>query len=355
MMKAGTRMRKFMRGEKTDKVPFVQYDNIGGKNEEIWEEVGRDAMGIAVWTDACRLVTEHCRIDTETIADRGKAGFRDTLHTPAGSVFQERFPIPGLPGVFNIDKHYITDLDEYRVLLAYLADIQLMDNREGIEQTWRYVGDDGLPHIHIGRTPFQQLWIQWVSMMDLSFHLADDPQLIQEVMTVMGQRTIEAARIAASLADKVEIPYIVIGDNITSPLIGPERFSQYCVPYYRQVSSILADKGIPLIVHMDGDLKPLRHLIADSGVGGLDSFSPPPDNDTSAGEAVEYWPGMRLMLNFPSSVHLQNEEAIYRKACEILEEAGGSGRLQIQISEDPPSGCWRKSYPQIIRAIDDYR
>ena len=66
------------------------------------------------------------------------------------------------------------------------------------------------------------------------------------------------------------------------------------------------------------------------------------------------WPEMRLMMNFPSSVHLQEPKKIYQRAMEILEEAGHSGRLQIQISENVPPGVWRKSYPEIVRAIRDF-
>ncbi len=43
---------------------------------------------------------------------------------------------------------------------------------------------------------------------------------------------------------------------------------------------MLSDRNVPVFVHMDGDLKPLWNAIGESRVGGLDSFSPTPDNDT---------------------------------------------------------------------------
>jgi hypothetical protein len=39
---------------------------------------------------------------------------------------------------------------------------------------------------------------------------------------------------------------------------------------------------------------------------------------------------------------------------EILSEAGHTGRLQIQISENVPPGVWRTSYPEIVRAIRNF-
>ena len=63
---------------------------------------------------------------------------------------------------------------------------------------------------------------------------------------------------------------------------------------------------------------------------------------------------MRLCANFPSSVHLKSPEAIHQRARELLDEAGHIGRFQIQVSENVPPGVWRKSYPQIIKAIHDF-
>jgi hypothetical protein len=117
---------------------------------------------------------------------------------------------------------------------------------------------------------------------------------------------------------------------------------------------MLAERHVPIFVHMDGDLKPLWSAIGGSAVSGLDSLSPPPDNDTSAGAAATMWPRMRIFLNFPSSVHVMDSQTIYRTTCEILEQAGHSGRLSIQISENVPPGVWRKSFPPIIHAIEEF-
>ena len=71
-------------------------------------------------------------------------------------------------------------------------------------------------------------------------------------------------------------------------------------------------------------------------------------------DAVAQWPEMRLCPNFPSSVHLGTPEEIYEQTRRILAEGGHTGRLQIQISENVPFGMWRKSIPEIVRAIRDF-
>ena len=66
------------------------------------------------------------------------------------------------------------------------------------------------------------------------------------------------------------------------------------------------------------------------------------------------WPDKKILLNFPSSVHLADENTVYRHAEQILAGAGNSGRLQIQISENVPPDAWRRGYPQIGKAIEAF-
>jgi hypothetical protein len=245
-------------------------------------------------------------------------------------------------------EHFVKTPADYEMLLAFLRDSSIVEDHADYEQALKILGDDGLPHTTVRRTPFQQLWTQWVRLEDLCMHLADCPDIVHACIDEMVRMLRDTSAITAAS----DAPYAVIPDNITAPIIGTGYFRQYCLPYYRELSGLMGDR--PVFVHMDGDLKPLWDLIGQSGIRGIDSFSPPPDNDTSVEMALKLWPQMRLGANFPSSVHLQGEEQIYAAAMELLRQGGSSGRLQIQISEDVPPGLWRKSYPAIVKAIDDY-
>ena len=126
------------------------------------------------------------------------------------------------------------------------------------------------------------------------------------------------------------------------------------MPFYDELADRLRDRGVPVFVHMDGDLKPLWNDIGASGVQGLDSFSPAPENDTPVSEAVAMWPEMRLFVNFPSSVHLRPASGVRAVAEQILEDGGHTGRLQIQLSENVPPSVWRTSLPAIAEAIEAF-
>ncbi len=173
-------------------------------------------MGISVWTLPHQVKTPGCSVSSEPIVYNGYKGFRDTLHTPMGDLFQERVSVPALPKVMSIKKHYVHNPEDYRIVMAYLQAMCFETDRSAVQRVWDYVGDDGIPHVWIGRTPYQELWVDWVSMEDLSFHLVDVPDLLDEIMLMMGKNLLRKAELVAELSDTIEIPYVVIGDNITA-------------------------------------------------------------------------------------------------------------------------------------------
>ena len=350
------RMLSIVEGRKPDRGPLVQYSGLAGPNAEIWDVVGREHMGLLAWVNVHRIETPHCRFVRDEIVRDGRKGFRNTLHTPEGDLFEERLYEPTY-GTSAAAGHFVKTPEDYAILMAYLRDIEVTLDIEGLMNAVRYMGEDGLPHVAVLRTPYQQLWVQWVDLTDLCAHLALEPDLMEEVVALMSDVQCRVFEVVCQVvASGAPIPYVVFPDNITAPVIGDAYFRKYCVTAYNELAGMLSQTGkdIPVYVHMDGDLKALWGAIGESAVRGLDSMSPPPDNDTHVADAVANWPAMRVGINFPSSVHLADPETIFEAAARILDEGAYTGRLQIQVSENVPPEVWRTSFPQIVRAIQAF-
>jgi hypothetical protein len=340
------RILAVIQGRGADRVPFVQYSGLAAPNEEVWAAIGRERVGVVAWTSVHRIEHPHCRFEHEDFERDGRRMRRTMLHTPAGSLVEERGFEEGY-GSSSIRRHFVQEPRDYDVLNAFLRDGVVLDNYAAYRELDAQLGDDGLPLPAVERTPYQQLWVQWAGLENLSVHLAECPDKVAETVELLTAR----ARWVFEVVVRSPAPYIDFPDNITAPAIGVERFRRYCVPLYRELAGRMAERGAPVFVHMDGHLRPLWDAIGASGVGGIDSLSPPPDNDTSVAEARRRWPGMRLWVNFPSSVHLRDSRGVRAVAERILEEDGRSGRLQIQISENVPRDVWRTSYAAIADAV----
>ena len=352
MLTMREKMLRMLREGCTEEALFVLYQDIVTPMEEVWKLVGRDRLGILHWAWAHKLVSRRCSIETARIREGGLDGEVSILTTPAGTLTEKKLYDPVLKSAATRE-HFVKETTDYEILLSYLNDITVELNPE-YNEIVRGLGDGGLPLVWLGRTPFQQMWIQWASLLDFSLHLADAPDLVGSVMQRMGCLLMEVVNFVAERVSHSEISLVDIPDNITAPAIGRSNFETYCMPYYHQIVEIFKPLGISVVAHMDGDLKPLWPLIGKTGINGIDSFSPPPDNDTAVKDAVALWPQIALLVNFPSSVHLMNEQTVYETAARILEEGMPNGRMWIQVSENIPPGVWRVSFPQILRAIDDY-
>ncbi|MBI2298661.1 MAG: hypothetical protein HYU66_06865 [Armatimonadetes bacterium] len=345
------RMLRTMRGQPVDRVPFVQYDGIAAPNSECWEVVGRDNLGVLRWCGVHGTRAPNCWFEHQDF-ERGSRRRRTVLHTPAGAIAEER-AFEEFYGSSSVYEHFVKEPRDYEVLLAYLRDTEVFAEPSGLLAAIRDLGDDGLPHAAVVRTPWQQLWVQWVSLADLSVHTVECPGILAEVMAELERIELDIFEVVREVAAEVPLSHVDIPDNITAPAIGEARFREHCLPLYQRLAAMLEPFDVPVFVHLDGDLKPLWGAIGETGMRGIDSLSPPPDNDTSVADAVRLWPDMAIWINYPSSVHLQPAEVVYEQTRRMIAEAGPTGRLQIQVSENVPQFAWRTSYPAIVAAIRD--
>lgn len=349
------RLMAVLQGRELDRVPLIMYDDLMPlqyNNMRIREQVFNmfhNRIGLLRWSAVHKVLTPHCHFETQYYY-RGETRWeRTTLSTPAGTLFQER----ALEPVYNsgsIRKHYIEEPHDYEILWAYLDDAVILEDYSRYGQDQMELGERGLPLPAVERTPYQQLWVEWVGLDQLALHFQDYPERVEKTILILSER----AKRIFEIAYYSPAPLIDFPDNITAPAIGPKRFQQYNIPLYNELADMLAERQALVFVHMDGDLKPLWEAIADSKVGGLDSFSPTPDNDTSLEEAIQLWPGKRLFVNFPSSVHLRPYDEVRSEAESILEAGGHSGRLEIQFSENVPYDVWETSFRAVADAVDSF-
>jgi uroporphyrinogen-III decarboxylase len=157
-----------------------------------------------------------------------------------------------------------------------------------------------------------------------------------------------------AFAVEAPVDLLLFGDNITSDVVGEERYRNYCMPVYKRLKGLAGGTGKKLGVHMDGRLARLTEAIAESEFDIVEALTPPPMGDISVKEAREVWPDKALWINFTSSVHLEKSEVIEAHTKQLLEEAGSKRGFAIGVTEDAPFEDLERSLAVITNVLRNY-
>ena len=341
-MNARERILAAMAWEEPDQVPLTIYEalSIGGAVERELRDTG-----LCMIRRCAVHQTEHRQVEFDRVEyeESGRCLSRHIIRTPVGEVSRVQ-----APGGWPIE-YYIKRPEDYAVMEFVWRDAIHRDNYQAIREDQESLGDEGLVIIRVGKGPILEILYGMMGLERFSIDLYERPELIDSLYDLMVQRYDEFYDLAA------ECPAVILqaADNITADVVGLERYRRYCMPLYERHTRRLAGTGKRLVVHMDGQLRPLIEAIGESQFDVLEAFTPAPMGDVTVGEARQAWPDKALWLNFPGSVHIQEDEVIADQTRQFIEEAGGRRGFAIGITEDIPPDHWARSMRVIARTIQE--
>jgi uroporphyrinogen decarboxylase-like protein len=332
-----------------DRIPLTIYDWIlpRGTTERVLRDSG---VGLITRLPAHRLEQREVEIVTREYQERGRKLLRRTIQTPVGDAWQTLEPDAAYGTSNWIQEHFIKGPEDYRVMECYYRDAVYRDNSDVIRETQRRMGDDGIVLVRIAKSPIQEMLYQMMGLERFAFDYHEQRDLFDSLHATMLRRYEELYDLAAG--SPVEI--LQLGDNITSDVVGKERFRNYLMPEYRRIMARLEGTGKKLAVHMDGNLRSLQGEIGEAEFDIVEAMTPPPMGDVSVKEAREGWPGKALWINFTSSIHIEPPEVIEEHTRSLVEEAGTSRGFAISVTEDAPVEALEKSLAVISRVLRDY-
>lgn len=331
-----------------DRVPLTIYDWMlpRGTTERGLRELG---VGLIGRQPAHRVAHREVEFVTRVYLDNGRKLVRRTIQTPVGEVWQTLEPESAYETSNWIKEHFIKGPDDYRVMEYYLRDAVYKDNYDAIRETDRRLGSDGICLVWVAKSPIQEMLYQMMGMERFALDYHQRRDLFDSLHHTMVRRYREIYELAAD----APVPVLQLGDNVTSDVVGHERYRNYLMPEYRYIKGRLAGTGKLLAVHMDGRLKSLQGLIGESAFDIMEAMTPPPMGDLSIAEARKAWPDKALWINFTSSMHIEPSEAIAEHTRELLAEAGSRRGFAISITEDAPVQALERSLGVIAGVLNE--
>ena len=326
---------------RADKLPFFHYwrhSQIGWAERECRNR----GMGMN-WVRPSYTMKMHGVNVSETPAViSGQVVIRRTYSTPVGSIYLDEKREPGV-GQWHAQrswrdvspwqtKRLIREPEDYKVLKYIVENTEYIADYFPIEQAMDWLGEDGVVLDGLPHSPMQMLMIDWIGSEQgrFFFHHADYPGLVDDLYGAISKSREPLYEIAA----KSPAPIVLCGDNIDGVLVNPMLFEKYFMPEYEKQAKVLHNHGKLMAVHMDGRLKVLRALIAQTPIDIVEAFHPPPMGDLSVGEALSLWKDKVIWIGFPSSVYDLGPNATKKHALDILREVGTGERVAVAMSTE---------------------
>jgi len=343
------RIVSVLNGRMPDKVPFTikrPQPSMGVVERQLRND------GLAICTDRMVFSTHRHNVDIlkHEYFENGKFFMSETFRTPVGEVRQLWLRDSGGYGSDKITEYLIKTPEDYEVVEFIFKDEVYTPAYEYFTREEEILGDDGF--IFAGWMPptpmMQMMWelmgierfaIDQLDMPDKFFHLYD-------VLLECQCRQYEIIADSPALVAHIE-------ENMTSDMIGLERFERYVVPCYDKFASILHKKNKLLAAHFDGRMKILAPALAKSDIDIIEALCPVPDGDMEMAEAREIWKGKIIWINFPSPVHLFSPDKIAAHVRKILREVAPGDKFLFGITEDIPDKIWEISLPIISKVLKD--
>ena len=195
----------------------------------------------------------------------------------------------------------VLEPDDFRIYEFIIEHSEFVPRFEDFYQHADDLNGSGFLVPTVNRVPFQSVLIDVMGEIACFYALYDSPELLERMLAVIDQQIVELLENLSGF----DYPYIEFVDNLDGFMTNPRLFQKFVSPSYQKYAEILHDQGKKLGSHLDGNLKPLVSLLADSGLDVCESFTPTPMTDCTLDEAMTIWESRPLIWGGIPSYYLE--------------------------------------------------
>ncbi|MFW6132934.1 MAG: uroporphyrinogen decarboxylase family protein [Planctomycetota bacterium] len=167
----------------------------------------------------------------------------------------------------------------------------------------------------MGPSPLMALVEHLVGPVDTAYHLADMPEVMEELMEEMHRDNLRMlrARMPHEQADTLWMT-----ENTSTTLISPTQFRRYVAPRLREYAEIILAAGVVPVHHMCGTLNALLEDIDALPARANEAFTTRPLGDVSLTEGRTRMPSKALIGGTNATLWMQPAETIIQTVAEDL-------------------------------------
>ena len=339
--------------EWADRVPFTSYYNkfFYSRTER---ELRNDGLCIIHFrVPVFRCETQEVREQEIVRQDvQGRRLVTRIIETPKGKLSETFVCLPDHPLIpYQLlpwrREYLFKGPEDYPVLEYMIRNRRYVPQYESFSRLQEDVGDDVFLIPTVGYSPLMTIIYEIMGLERFSVEWNERRASVMELFEVLTEDQRRYFPIIAGSPAKA----VIFGGNVSTEVIGLDRFESYILPHYNALATQLHKRGKLLGVHFDANTRAFAPSIAESEIDFIEAFTPSPDTDMGVREARSYWKDKVLWINFPSSVHLKSPQIVEETARKILQEADSGKGFLIGITETVPPERWQSSFSVISRVV----
>jgi uroporphyrinogen decarboxylase len=189
---------------------------------------------------------------------------------------------------------------------------------------------------------------------DLCYQFADEPELVEETLEMIGERMVRYFDICAAHPNVNALIHSDDWGFKTGPIISPAQLREYIIPWHKKVVEICHRHGKPVILHSCGKLDAVWEDIIELGYDAKHSFE---DGATSIEDSLRRWGDRMPLLGGIDLDFLcrQTPDEIYARARALLDQTAEKGGYALGSGNSIPDYIPLEKFFAMNRAALDYK
>jgi uroporphyrinogen-III decarboxylase len=196
------------------------------------------------------------------------------INTPIGSVREcwEYIPTSFSEGPIE---HFMKSEEDIPVMKFIYENSRFEPDYDFAYKRKQQIGDQGVVLCYLPKSPFMHLLALEAGVMSVTMAALTTPNEFQDLLDTMKKAFDQAAQIAIDSPAEV----LMIPENLSSEMVGPELFELYMYEYQKEWINKIREAGKYSFIHIDGTLGGLLKQEASVGFSVLEALTPHPVGD----------------------------------------------------------------------------
>ena len=349
-MNGGERLEAIFEGRMVDRIPFALK---GWRIPQCQAERELRNRGMAI-LDARPVYDVHSpNVSTEkcSFVQDGATYLRTRITTPEGELStlgRHAGSAKTEVSFFRLEFMFKRP-EDYAAVTALYSDRSYVPAYDALEKARTEIGTEACFKTQAPGAPLHEIMYNIMGIERFSLEWAERRDEVVKLHDVIAASDRPAYDIVAASPARL----VGCGGNYSPEVLGKQRFAEYVLPHWREVAEVMHSGGKLLGSHLDADNALWASEVGASPLDWIEAFTPSPDSDMSLADARAAWPGKTLFMNFPSSVHLADDEVVRATTRQLVRESAPGDRFVIGITENVPDNRWRRSFRAIMDTLDD--